>query len=93
MKEKLRKKYYSIRFKVKHLRNLLVRLFTNDNYYVCEECHHIHKRDGQELRLDEECEGSKLMSHYLWYGSVNRECFIKQQQEVRKLLRDAIFGK
>lgn len=80
-------------FKIKHLRNLLVRFFTRDKYYVCEECHHTHKRDGKELRLDVECEGSKLISHPLWYGSVKRECFVKQQMKVRKLLIDAIFCK
>lgn len=90
MKEKLRRKYYSVRFKIKHLRNMLVRVFTRDNYYVCEECHHIHKRDGKELRLDKD---EYIMSNQIWYGSVKHECFVKQQMEVRKLLRDAIFGR
>ena len=33
-----------------------------------------------------------IMSNHIWYGSVKHECFVKQQMEVRKLLRDAIFG-
>lgn len=82
-----------MKFKIKHIKNLLVRFFTRDKYYVCEECHCIHKRDGKELRLDTECVGSKLMSHPLWYGSVKHKCFVKQQMEVRQLLRDAILGK
>lgn len=80
-----------MRFKIKHLGNLLVRFFTKDKYYVCEECKRIHKRDGMEIRLEE---GSgRLLSHPLWYGSVHRDCFNKQQVEVRKMLREAIFKK
>lgn len=75
-------------FKIKHLGNLFVRIFTFDKYYICEECHKIHKRDGKEIRLDEDRE--HLMSHHLWYGSVGRDCFIKQQLRVRKLLRDSL---
>lgn len=79
------------KFKIKHFGNLLVRFFTKDKYYVCEECKRIHKRDGYEIRLEE---GSgRLLSHPLWYGSVHKSCFNKQQAEVRRLLRDAILGK
>lgn len=74
-----------MKFKIKHFKNLLIRIFTFDKYYVCEECHKIHKRDGKELRLDADRE--HLMSHPLWYGSVSRECFIKQQQEFHELIR------
>lgn len=80
-----------MKFKIKHLGNLLIRFFTRDKYYVCEECHKIHKRDGKEIRLEE---GSgRLLSHPLWYGSVSRECFDRQQEKVRRMLREAIFGK
>ena len=75
-------------FKIKHLGNLLVRFFTKDKYYICEECHKIHKRDGREIRLDEPRE--HLMSHPLWYGSVCRESFIAQQKRVRELLRNSL---
>lgn len=75
-------------FKIKHLGNLLVRLFTFDKYYICEECYKIHKRDGKEIRLDKDRE--HLMSHPLWHGSVGRDCFIEQQLRVRKLLRDSL---
>jgi hypothetical protein len=84
----LKRIYYSIRFKVKHFPNLLVRLFTKDSYYICEECHKIHKRDGKEVRLDED--KKHLMSHPLWYGSVGWECFVAQQRHVRKVLREAL---
>lgn len=75
----------NIKFKVKHIRNLLVRTFTIDNYYVCEDCRHIHKRDGKEIRLDEEKEG--LLCHYLWYGSVHVDCYCKTIMEAIEILR------
>lgn len=79
-----------MKFRIKHLKNLLVRVFTCDKYYICEECHKIHKRDGNEVRLDEPREN--LMVHHLWYGSVSRECFIKQQEELRRVFRKSLFG-
>ena len=80
-----------MRFKIKHFGNLLVRFFTRDKYYICEECHKIHKRDGREIRLDEPRE--HLMSHPLWYGSVCRESFIEQQIRVRKSIRNSLLGR
>lgn len=82
-----------MKFKIEHLRNLLVRFFTNDKYYVCEECKRIHKRDGKEIRLDVGDENDRLMCHPLWYGSVHIDCYKKLQTDVGKLLREAIFGK
>ena len=78
-------------FKIKHFKNLLVRFFTRDKYYVCEECHKIHKRDGKEVRLDKDKE--HLLSHPLWYGSVGRKCFIAQQEKVRQIFREMLCGK
>lgn len=78
-------------FKIKHIPNLLVRVLTKDKYYVCEECHKIHKRDGREIRLDEPKE--HLMSHPLWYGSVCCESFIEQQVRVSRLLKNSLLGK
>lgn len=77
-----------MQFKIKHFGNLLVRFFTRDSYYVCEECHKIHKRDGTEIRLDRPKE--HLMSHPLWYGSVCRASFEAQQQRVRALFVKAL---
>jgi hypothetical protein len=79
-----------MKFKIKHLKNLLVRVFTGDKYYVCEECHKIHKRDGNEVRLDEDKE--HLRFYPLWYGSVGWECFVAQQEELRRVFRESIFG-
>lgn len=73
-------------FKRKHVGNLIVRVITRDNYYVCEECKHIHKRDGKEIRLDT----GNLISKPIWYGSVARECFIKQQVYVKRKLKEAV---
>lgn len=74
----------------KQLPNLLVRVFTLDNFYVCADCGSIHRRDGEELRLDHEDE-SILMSHPIWYGSVKRECAVKTIEEACSLLRNAMF--
>ena len=74
-----------MRFKIKHFKNLLIRIFTFDKYYVCEECHKIHKRDGQELRLEL---STGIMSNRLWYSSVSKECFDRQQQRFRELVRE-----
>lgn len=90
MLSKSKKFYYSVRFHFLHIPNLLVRVFTKDAYYVCEECHKIHKRDGKEIRLEEPRE--HIMSHYLWYSSVSRSCFIKQQREVRESIRRSLLG-
>lgn len=79
-----------MRFKIKHFPNLLVRFFTRDHYYICEECHKIHRRDGKEIRLDKPLK--HLMSHPLWYGSVGRECFLKQQRELREVTRKSLLG-
>jgi hypothetical protein len=75
-------------FRIKHIPNMLVRVFTRDRYYICEECHKLHKRDGKEVRLDEPRE--HLMVHPIWYGSVGWECFVRQQRYVRKILREAL---
>jgi hypothetical protein len=75
-----------VKFKIKHFKNLLIRIFTFDKYYVCEECHKIHKRDGQELRL--ELGPGELMSNRLWYGSVSKECLDEQQRKFRELMRE-----
>lgn len=79
-------------FRVKHIPNLLVRCLSYDRYYICEECHKIHKRDGKELRLegpdDEHRSAGKL-----WYGSVSHQCFMDQQLRVNMMLRNAIIKK
>ena len=72
-------------FKIKHFSNLLVRFFTGDRYYICEECHKVHKRDGQEIRL--ELGGGKLLAHRLWYGSVSKDCYIVMKQRLSKMLK------
>ena len=80
-----------IKFKIKHLRNVLIRFFTKDKCYVCEECHHIHRRDGKEVRLDSD--KKNLILNPIWYGSSKYECYIKQQTKVRNLLRNSILNK
>lgn len=74
-------------FKVKHLKNLVVRLITRDSYYVCEECHKIHKRDGNEIRLDN---STGLLSNRWWYGSVSRECFMELRKRMKFDIRSVL---
>ena len=65
--------WYHIKWKIKQLPNLIIRLITFDHFYVCDECHCVHKRDGTEIRLDDDTE--HLMSNKWWYGSVCRKGF------------------
>jgi hypothetical protein len=79
-----------MKFRLKHFKNLLVRLFTKDTYYICEECHKIHKRDGNELRLDQ---GSGLIYNSWWYGSVHIECYKKLINHVQLLMKGSFATK
>jgi hypothetical protein len=75
-------------FKRNHLINLIIRFISKDNLYICEECHHIHKRDGREIRLDK---GTGLMLHPLWYGSIKKQCFLNQQNKIKRFFRQAVW--
>lgn len=76
-------------FKLRHVVNLLVRLFTGDKYYVCEECHKIHKRDGKEIRLDANKE--YLLYNRWWYGSVAGNCYLEKKRTVSRILNEGLF--
>lgn len=78
-----------MRFKLKHFKNLLIRIFTRDTYYVCEECHKVHKRDGKEIRLENT---PGIRSYYLWYSSVSEQCYIDSMQKLRNLMRERLLG-
>ena len=80
---------YKTKFKMKHIWNFITRVITKDKFYICEECHHIHKRDGKEIRLDiKEGNGYEvyLLCQPIWYGSIGSQCYIKQQKKAKKLL-------
>lgn len=81
-------KMYILPFELRHIPNAAVRIITRDRCYVCEDCHRIHKRDGQELRLDNP-EFWQLMSHPIWYGSVAEDCAAKTIQKARDILRQS----
>ena len=78
----------NIKWYIKHIPNLVIRVISHDKYYICEECGAIHNRDGDEIRLDTDYK--HLMSNPIWYGSVACKCFEKQQREVSRLLHDAM---
>ena len=77
-----------MKFRIKHFGNLLVRVFTADKYYICEECHKIHKRDGREIRLDEP-RGNLMVNHW-WYGSVCRESYNALFMSIRRTIRKGL---
>lgn len=82
---KMTKFKFSILFRVKHFPNLIVRLITLDKYYICEECHKIHKRDGKELRLEGSDKSHRSAGKY-WFCSVSSECYSKLINKVRGTL-------
>lgn len=60
-------------------------ILTFHKYYICEECHKIHKRIGNEIKV---CGG--------WYKPhvfVSQECAHKVMDNALSLLRDHIFKK
>ena len=87
------KLYWIMRFCVKHVPNLIVRRFTNDKYYICEECKKTHKRDGKECRLDVTDGMGELMLNRWWYSSVCNKCYFETMNAVNNMLIDAISGK
>ena len=57
-------------------------IITFHKYYICEECHKIHKRIGKELEI---CGG--------WYKPhifVSNDCARKVMSDAGKALREAI---
>lgn len=81
-------KWCHIKWKIKQFPNLIIRLATFDRYYVCDECHCVHKRDGTEIRFDDDLK--HLMSNRWWYGGVCRKGYEDTMNRVVKLLRDEI---
>jgi hypothetical protein len=83
---------HRVLFRVKHIPNLLVRCLSYDRYYICEECHKIHKRDDKELRLEGPDNEHRSAGKW-WYGSVSHQCFVDQQLRVNMMLRNAVIKK
>ena len=78
-----------LHWKIKQFPNLIVRLLTFDNCYICDECNKIHKRDGTEIRFDD-FDPKYLISNRWWYGGVCRKGYEDTMNRVAKLLRDEI---
>jgi len=83
-------KLHHIKWKLKQLPNLIVRLVTFDHCYICEECHRIHKRKETDIRFDNESDIGRLMSNRWWYGGVCRKGYEDTINRAVNLLRDEI---
>ena len=84
-------KLHHIKWKLKQLPNLIIRLITFDHCYICDECHCIHKRDGTEIRFDDD--PKHLMLNRWWYGGVCRKGFEDTMNRVSELLRESLISK
>ena len=48
-------------FRIKHIPNMLVRVFTRDKYYICEECGElVHHSAQHECYYDEPIKRTKI---------------------------------
>ena len=77
----------AVKFRTKNLKNFIIRCITFDKCYVCEECNHVHRRDGNEIRLEEE--EAKLyhpLRYSMWYKSVSSDCYSNIFQRLREIL-------
>jgi len=71
-----------LRRKVQLTMYSLFSLVTGSRYYICECCHRVHKRTGDEVTV---CGG-----WYEPYIYVSNECANRVIQQAREALRDAI---
>lgn len=86
--KKLNINWHLIKWYLKQFPNLILRLITFDRCYVCDECHRAHKRDGTEIRFDDEPE--HLINNRWWYGGVCRQGCEDCMNKVATLLRNDI---
>lgn len=71
----------------RNFRNFLIRCITRDRYYVCDACNRVHKRDGKEIRLEEdEAKLHHPLCYSMWYKSVSYECYADTFRQLRKIL-------
>lgn len=80
----------NIKWRIEHIPNLIIRLCTFDHFYVCDECHRIHKRDKKEIDLGGDFKYGKLLANKWWYGSVCHECFNKVMNKAFTVIHDEI---
>lgn len=80
-----------MKFYIRNLRNLAVRVATFNRYYVCDECRTIHKRDGAELDLTPEIKYRGAWRW--WYPSVCQRGFDSVMGRASSAIRSSIFDK
>ena len=83
-----RVKLCHLKWKIKQFPNLVVRLITFDRCYICDECKRIHKRDGKEIRFDDE--PKHLLLNKWWYGGVCQKGFEETMNRVSKILKEGV---
>lgn len=83
-------RWHHIKWKIKQFPNLIIRLITFDHYYICDECHCVHKRDGTEIRFDIDDGIGELMSNKWWYSSVCREGHNRVMDEAAMAIRNGL---
>lgn len=77
----------NMKFRKRNFKNFVVRCITNDKYYVCDACNHVHKRDGNEISLEEdEAKAYHPLRYSMWYKSVSHECYVDTFRQLRKIL-------
>ena len=69
----------ALRRKIELLPRVLLKWITHNRYYICEECHRIHKRNGKELDLSSK-----------WAITVSVECASNVARKARKLIWQAV---
>lgn len=76
-----------VKFRLKNFNNFMVRCITNDKYYICDVCNHVHKRDGNEINLEEEeAKAYHPLRYSMWYKSVGQKCCRNIFQQLKEIL-------
>jgi hypothetical protein len=68
--------------KIQLIPRIFIKIVTNNNYYICDSCHKLHKRKGKEFDLNSK-----------WAITVNYECSNKSINKAKNLIIDSIFQK
>ena len=79
-----------LKWYIEHIPNLIIRLCTFDLFYVCDECHKIHKRNGKEIDLGDPNGIGTLLTNKWWYGSVYHECYCEVMNKAFEIMSEAV---
>lgn len=65
--------------KIELIPRIFIKLITRNKYYICEDCHKIHKRNGAEFDIN-----------LNWAITVNNNCANNTIKKTYELLRNTI---